>query len=81
MPAVNSPLPSMVPPPLTPHVKAGCGMSAAPYWSLAVAVNCCVPFAETLADAGETLMLVSIGGAVTVTLAVPLMLPLAAVMV
>ena len=49
---------------------------------MAVAVNCFVPFAATLADVGDTLMLVRTGGgAVTVTLAVPLTPPLAAVTV
>jgi hypothetical protein len=44
-------------------------------------VNCCVPPVCTEALDGETVMVVSTGAAVTVTLAVPVTLPLVAVTV
>ena len=44
-------------------------------------MNCCAPPVATEAVAGETVILVSTGGAVTVTLAVPLALALDAVTV
>ena len=33
VPAVNTPLPLIVPPPDTPHEKVGCGLSLVPFWS------------------------------------------------
>ncbi len=62
-PAVNSPLELIVPPPLTDQVKVGCGFSGLPVWSLAVAVNCCVPPVTTEAEDGETVMLLRTDGA------------------
>ena len=78
-PAVNKPAVLMVPPPLTVQVNVGCGLTGWPNWSRPVAVNCCVPPVCTDALAGATVIVVRTGGAVTVTLAVPLTLPLAAV--
>ena len=80
-PAVNKPDPLMAPPPLTVQVKDGCGLTRLPNWSRPVAVNCCVLPVCTDALDGETVIVVRTGGAVTVTLAVPLTLPLAAVTV
>ena len=53
-PAVNRPLLPIVPPPLTDHEKAGCGLRAWPSTSLAVAANCCVPPVATAALSGKT---------------------------
>ena len=81
-PAVKSPDDgSTAPPPLTDHVNEGCGFTGWPNWSLPVAVNCCVAPVWTVAEAGDTVIVVSTGEAVTVTLAVPLTLPLDAVTV
>ena len=55
------------PPPLTVQLNAGCEDRAAPNWSFAVAVNCCVPFGTTEAVAGETEALVDVWLTVTVT--------------
>ena len=51
-------------------MNVGCGDKATPFWSFAVAINCCVPFRLRPALAGETAMLVRIGFAVTVRLMV-----------
>jgi len=77
-PAVNNPDELMVPPPLTDQVNVGCGLTGLPNWSNPVAVNCCVPPVATEALLGATVIFVRTGAAVTVTLAVPLTLPLAA---
>ena len=45
-----------VPPPPTAQVKVGCDASAAPYWSLAVAVNCWVAPLVIEGFAGVTAM-------------------------
>ena len=58
-PAVKRPLESTVPPALTLHVKVGCDAIAAPNWSFRLAVNACVPFGATAADAGLTATLVA----------------------
>ena len=58
-PAVKTPLESTMPPPLTLHVKVGCDAIAAPNWSFRLAVNACVPFGATVADAGLTATLVA----------------------
>jgi len=42
VPAVKRPVVLIVPPPLTVHVNAGCGLIGWPFWSLAVAENCLV---------------------------------------
>src|SRR4029079_14647136 len=72
----------MAPPPLTDQLKVGCGLMTLPNWSRPVALNCWVPPTWTEADAGLTLIVVRTGvAAVTVTLAVLLTPPLAAVTV
>src|SRR4029078_9446420 len=72
----------MVPPPLTDQLKVGCGLMTLPNWSRPVALNCWLPPTWTEADAGLTLIDVRTGvTAVTVTLAVLLTPPLAAVTV
>ena len=80
-PAVNRPEGLIEPPPLTDHVKEGCGLIGWPNWSLAVALNCCVAAVWTVAEVGDTVIDVSTGEAVTDTLAVPLVPPLDAVTV
>jgi hypothetical protein len=80
-PAVNRPPVLIVPPPLTDQVNAGCGVIGWPNWSTPVAENCAVLPVWTEALAGATVIVVRTGGAVTVTLAVPLTLPLDAVIV
>ena len=69
VPAVNKPVPLMVPPPpTTDHVGVmGTGLLKA---SLPVAVNCCVPWIVTIARFGVTTTEAN-GPAVTVTVAVP----------
>ena len=59
-PAVNSPVGLMEPPPLTDHLKLGCGFIGWPNWSSPVAKNCWVPPVWTEALDGETLMVVSV---------------------
>jgi len=59
LPAVNIPEEETVPPPLTDQVNAG-DATVLPNGSAAVAVNCCVPFVVTLAEAGFTLTLVRV---------------------
>ena len=71
----------MLPPPLTDQVTVGWGFSGLPNWSRPVALNCWVAPVWTEALAGLTLIVVRTGVAVTVTLAVPLTPPLAAVTV
>ena len=73
-PAVNRPLPLIVPPPLTDQLKTA--LIEAPNWSLAEALNCCVPFNPTVALAGETAIEVSVCDTVTVTLLVTVRPPL-----
>ena len=81
-PAVKSPDDGPIePPPLTDQVNEGCELSGWPNWSLPVAMNCCVAPVWTVAEAGDTVIDVSTGGAVTVTLAVPCTPPLDAVTV
>ena len=52
------------------QVKRRLVARAAPNWSLAVAVNCCVPPAFRLTDAGLTAIAVSVWLTVTLTLLV-----------
>ena len=80
-PAVNSPDPLTVPPPLTDQVNFGCGLSGWPNWSTPVAVNCAVLPVWTEALAGATVIVVRTGGAITTTLAMALTVPLVAVTV
>ena len=63
LPALNRPVPLMVPPPLTVQVKAG--LIGLPNWSAADAVNCWVPPTLTAALAGETAIEVSVCETVT----------------
>src|SRR5207244_218053 len=56
-PAVKRPLVSMAPPPVTVQLKVGCEAMAMANWSLSVAVNACVAFGSTVADAGLTVTL------------------------
>src|SRR5438552_17908189 len=65
VPAVNRPVPLMVPPPLTVHAKTG--LIGWPNWSVADAGNCWVPPTLTLALAGETAIEVSVCEPVTAT--------------
>ena len=58
-PAVKSPLPSIVPPPLAVQVNAGCEPMGSPNWSLSVAANACVAFGSTVADVGLTVTLLA----------------------
>jgi len=58
------------------HVNVGWVVSAAPNWSFAVAVNCCVALVLIDADAGLTAMLVSVWLTVTLTLLVVVSPPL-----
>ena len=51
-------------------MKLGCAARATPNWSLAAAVNCCMPPALRLTDAGETVIAVSVWFTVTLTLLV-----------
>ena len=80
--AVNRPARLIDPPPLTDQVNDGWELSGLPNWSRPVALNCWVPplgteaLAGTTADRGQDRR-----GGVTVTLAVPLTPPLAAVTV
>src|SRR5437764_386641 len=66
--AAYRPLGLIAPTPLTTaQLKAGWVARALPNWSLALAVNCCVPPPGTLGVAGETAMLVRACWTVTVT--------------
>src|SRR3954470_6966557 len=80
-PAVNSPAPSIVPPPLTDHV--GVNGTVLPAASFATAENCSVPAVAMVWLSGLTTIvaIVGTGAPVTVTVAVPLMLPLVALTV
>jgi hypothetical protein len=53
--AVIVPLPDVV------QVNDGCVASTAPFWSKAVASNCCVAPTSTVGDAGETVIVVRSG--------------------
>ena len=63
-PALKSPDPLIVPPPLTDQVKAGWTVSGFPNGSSPVAVNCCVPFVGTDVEAGATVIELSSASAV-----------------
>jgi hypothetical protein len=63
-PAVNSPDPLTVPPPLTDQVNGDCGLIGLPNWSKPVALNCADPPVATEVVAGETVIVVSTGVAV-----------------
>jgi hypothetical protein len=65
--AVNKPADVIVPPPVADHVNAGWTASALPNWSIAVAVNCCLAPAVTVATAGVTIAPVSVWATVTFT--------------
>src|SRR6476646_1692798 len=80
-PAVNRPVESIEPTPVTDQVNEGCGFISWPFWSVPVALNCFVPPVVTDALDGDTVMVVRTGGAVTVTAAVPCTEPLVAVTV
>src|SRR5438270_670915 len=74
--AVDRPDAVTVPPPLaTDQVKAGALARAAPNWSRAVAVNCCLVAVFTVAVPGLTVMLVSVWLTVTATSLVVLSVP------
>jgi hypothetical protein len=66
-PAVKRPDALMVPPPLSVQVNEGGGDMAAPNWSFAVAVNCCVVLTFTVALAGATVTIVWVWFTVTAT--------------
>ena len=61
VPEVKSPLESTVPPPLAFQVKVGCGVSALPNWSFAVAVNCTAEPGSIRDEVGKTLIDVRVG--------------------
>ena len=67
--AVRSP-PALIVPVLVVQVKLGCTARAAPNWSSAVAVNCCMAPACRLTDAGATAIAVNVWFTVTLTLLV-----------
>src|SRR5208282_2288083 len=54
LPAVNKPVPSIVPPLLADHTNAGCGLRVLPSRSAPVALNCCFPSSATVALVGVT---------------------------
>ena len=68
--AVYSPVPLIVPPPLTCQANVGCESIALPNWSRAVAVNCCVAPWASVTLAGVMLSEVHVGTTVTVRLPV-----------
>ena len=62
----------MLPPPLaTLQVKVGWVARALPNWSFAVALNCWVTLIPMLAEAGDTVIEVSVWLTETLTLLVP----------
>jgi hypothetical protein len=75
VPAVNRPVLATVPPPLTLQVKVGWGARLVANWSRAVALNCWVVDATTVALAGANTTLVSVGLTVTLTELVAVRLP------
>src|SRR5690242_19727246 len=75
-PAVNMPVRLMAPPPAATDHVGEMAMTLLPA-SLPTAVNCCVPLAASVSGFGVTVMLAS-APALTTTVAVPEMVPLAA---
>jgi hypothetical protein len=69
-PAVNRPDESIVLSPVTDQVM-GWGSIGWPYWSLPVALNCCVPPVWTDALTGETVIVLSTGGALAAAAMLP----------
>jgi hypothetical protein len=65
--AVNNPADVIVPPPVADHVNVGWTASALPNWSIAVAVNCWLAPAVTVATAGVTTTPVRVWATVTFT--------------
>jgi hypothetical protein len=65
--AVNKPADVIVPPPVADHVNAGWMASGLANWSIAVATNCWLAPAMTVATAGDTTTPVSVWATVTLT--------------
>ncbi len=65
--AVNSPAPSIDPPPFTAHENVGCDAIGSSNWSRRDAANPCVAFWCTVAKGGATVTVAAVWVTVTVT--------------